>query len=124
MGKRSRRKGGGNELPSIPDADYELPSGGSLRLKCVMSIKTRAQYESVRSGLDDRPGASREDAWQRAVEYLFERLVNGWTVAGVDYAEQKELLMRFRVASQDERAEVRDAMRVHLADWFPEMTAP
>ena len=78
----------------------------------------------MRSGLDDRPGASREDAWQRAVEYLFERLVNGWTVAGVDYAEQKELLMRFRVASQDERAEVRDAMRVHLADWFPEMTAP
>ena len=89
-----------------------------------MSPKTRAQYATVRSGLGDSPGASREDAWQRSVEYLFERLATGWTVAGVEYADQRELLQRFRVASQDERAAVRSALRQHLQEWFPDVEAP
>ncbi|CAB4864993.1 MAG: hypothetical protein F2799_02015 [Actinobacteria bacterium] len=125
MGKRSRRRGG-EDLPSIPDAEYTLAlaDGGSIQLRCVMSLKTREQYAKAASGLHDRPGAAREDAWQRSVEFLFERLVNGWTVAGVEYREQKELLMRFRVASSEERAAVRTAMREHLAEWFPDMEAP
>jgi hypothetical protein len=32
--------------------------------------------------------------------------------------------MRFRVASQDERKFVRDALREHLAEHFPELQAP
>ena len=46
---------------------------------------------------------SREDAWQRAVEFLFERLAVRWEIAGVPIEKQKELLQRFRFASQDER---------------------
>jgi len=124
VGRRSRRRSGGESGPTIPDAAYGLSDGGSLSLRCVMSPKTRAQYATVRSGLGDSPGASREDAWQRSVEYLFERLATAWTVAGVEYSDQRELLQRFRVASQDERAAVRSALRQHLHEWFPEMEAP
>ena len=67
---------------------------------------------------------SQEDAWQRAVEFLFERLAVRWMIAGVPIEKQKELLARYRFASQDERAWIRDALREHLAEWFPEMEAP
>lgn len=125
MGRRSRRKSGPEDgLPTIPDAEVQLKGGGSLSLRCVMTPRTREQYRTVRSGLADAPGASREDAWQRAVEYLFERLVTRWEAAGVVYEDQRELLMRFRAASQQEREDLRAALRAHLAEWFPELDAP
>jgi len=37
---------------------------------------------------------------------------------------QKELLARYRVATQDERRFVRDALRRHLAEYFPDLEAP
>lgn len=89
-----------------------------------MTPKTRQQYAAVLDGSAGTAAANREDAWQRGVEFLFERLVTGWTVAGVDWEGQKELLSRWRAASQEERSAVRDALRGHLAEWFPEMTAP
>ena len=128
MGRRSRRRaegeGGGGAAPSIPDAEYTLSDGGLLALRCALTPRTRAEYAKVRSGQADRPGASREDAWQRSVEYLFERLATRWVASDVEYEGQKEILMRFRVASQDERAAIRMALREHLAEWFPEMDAP
>jgi hypothetical protein len=79
----------------------------------------------VRRGAGGQGGAqTQEDAWQRAVEFLFERLVVGWESAGVRYAGQKELLARFRAASGDERRWARDVLREHLAAWFPEVEAP
>jgi len=89
-----------------------------------MSAKTRSQYAAIASGEQGAPAAAREDSWQRAVEFLFERLVTAWTVAGVEYSDQRELLQRFRVASADERSALRTAMRGHLGEWFPEMDAP
>ena len=89
-----------------------------------MTPRTREQYRAVRSGLADAPGANREDAWQRSVEYLFERLVTRWDAAGVVYEDQRELLQRYRAASQSEREAIRSALRTHLAEWFPEMDAP
>ena len=68
--------------------------------------------------------SSQEDAWQRAVELLFERLAVRWVVAGVPTEGQRELLVRFRVATQDERRVVRDVLREHLAEHFPELEAP
>ncbi len=38
--------------------------------------------------------------------------------------KQKELLTRYRLASQDERGFVRTALREHLAEWFPDVEAP
>jgi crotonobetainyl-CoA:carnitine CoA-transferase CaiB-like acyl-CoA transferase len=96
----------------------------SLTLRCVMSLKTRQQYAGIADGSAATAAANREDSWQRSVEFLFERLVTGWTVAGVEWEGQKELLQRWRVASQEERSQVREALRKHLAEWFPEMSAP
>ena len=90
----------------------------------MLSASTREQYKSVRSGLSDAPSATREDARQRAAEYLFERIVTKWDASGVIYEGQRDLLMRFRVASQAEREAIRNALRAHLAEWFPELDAP
>ena len=123
MGRRSRRRQGGG-VDTAPTSVYQLPGGDELTLRGVMSASTREEYRRAASGESALAAAAREDAWHRAVEFLFERLATGWTVAGVEYSEQRELLQRFRVASQDERAAVRSALRQHLQEWFPEMDAP
>ena len=70
-------------------------------------------------------GLDREDAWHRGVEFLFERLAVRWEIAGADPIErQKELLARFRFATRDERAWIRDVLRRHLAEHFPDVDAP
>ena len=116
MGKRSRQRGRAQELRA-PTTAYEHPEYGVLELRGAMSPGTRRAYAEL-------PARTREDAWHRAVEFLFERLAARWAVAGVDYERQAELLARFRMASTDERAWIREALRAHLADHFPELEAP
>ena len=82
-----------------------------------MTPATRRAYAEL-------PARTREDAWQRRVEFLFERLAVSWTVEDVEYSGQKELLARFRMATQDERARVRGALRAHVAEHFPDVEAP
>jgi len=48
------------------------------------------------------------------VEFLFERLVVRWEIAGLPLEDQKELLGRYRMASAEERRRVRDALAEHL----------
>ena len=103
-----------------PTTEYRSPDGDVLVLRGSMTPGTRQEYAAAVGGSP----LSQEDAWHRAVEFLFERLAVSWTVAGVETAKQKELLMRFRVASADERAWIRDVLREHLAEWFPDMEAP
>ena len=76
------------------------------------------------AGDDGRPAANREDAWQRAVELLFERLAVRWTIAGAPVERQRELLLRFRAASPQERAWIRTVLREHCAEHFPDIDAP
>ncbi len=66
---------------------------------------------------------SREDAEQRALELLFEHLAVRWVVAGVPTEGQRELLGRLRLASPDERQWVRQTLREHCAQHFPDVTA-
>ena len=47
-----------------------------------------------------------------------------WSIAGLPIERQRELLARFRAASPDERAWVRDALREHCAEHFPDVEAP
>ena len=47
-----------------------------------------------------------------------------WTISGVEITRQKELLGRYRIATTDERRFVRDALREHAAEHFPELQAP
>jgi hypothetical protein len=118
MGKRARRRGAVDKL-TVPDVPYASDTGDELVLRGAMTAKTRAQYASVLQG-----GLNQEDAWQRAVEFLFERLAVRWTVSGVPTEGQKALLMRFRVATRDERTWIRSVLRWHLAEHFPDVEAP
>jgi hypothetical protein len=118
MGKRARRRGAVDTL-AAPDSSYRSAGGDELVLRGSMTPKTRSQYAAVLHG-----GLQQEDAWQRAVEFLFERLAVRWVVSDVATEGQKALLMRFRVATRDERAWIRDVLREHLAEHFPDVDAP
>jgi hypothetical protein len=120
MGKRSRARGRAERLEA-PTSEYRSPGGDAvLTLRAAMTPKTRREYAATLAG---NP-LSQEDAWQRAVEFLFERLAVRWEIAGVPTEGQKALLVRFRVATQDERRFVRDTLRAHVAEHFPELQAP
>ena len=119
MGKRSRRRAG-VEI-SAPVSEYRDAEGNVLVLRGALSPATRHRYSEVAAGSP----LSREDAWQRSVEFLFEHLAVSWQIAGTDaIARPKELLGRFRMASQDERRFVRESLRTHAAEHFPELDVP
>ena len=115
MGRRSRR-----ERTKAPSTDYTDAEGNVLTLRGSLSPATRREYTRVINGYL----LSREDAWHRAVEFMFERLAVSWTVAGVPTVLQKELVARFRIASNDERAWIRSVLREHIQANFPDLDAP
>ncbi|MEA2323718.1 MAG: hypothetical protein QOD81_3568 [Solirubrobacteraceae bacterium] len=119
MGKRSRARGRAENMHA-PTSEYRSPAGDVLTLRGTMTAKTRQEYAATLAGSP----LSQEDAWHRAGEFLFERLAVRWEIAGVPTEGQKELLMRFRIASQDERRFVRDSVREHVVEHFPEIQAP
>ena len=119
MGKRGRARGRAERLEA-PTSEYTSEGGDVLTLRGALTPKTRQEYAATFAG---NP-LSQEDAWQRAVEFLFERLAVRWEISGVPTEGQKALLMRYRVASPDERRFVRDTLREHLAEHFPDMKAP
>ena len=117
----ARKKPPRRERPKAPESEYRDAEGNVLVLRGAMTPGTRRQYADVVGG---NP-LSREDAWQRAVEFLFERLAVRWEIAGIEpIARQAELLGRFRFASPEERRWIRDVLREHLAEHFPELEAP
>jgi hypothetical protein len=104
-----------------PTTEYRSPGGDVLGLRGSMTPGTRREYAETLAGSP----LSQEDAWHRAVEFLFERLAVSWAVAGTEpITRQKELLARFRMASQEERRWIRDVLREHLAENFPELSRP
>jgi hypothetical protein len=119
VGRRSRQRERARDRPVAPSSDYGDAEGNVLTLRGSLTPRTREAYRATLSG-----GLDREDAWQRAVELLFERLAVRWTIAGLPLEGQRELLARFRAATPRERARVREALRTHLAEHFPELPAP
>jgi hypothetical protein len=71
-----------------------------------------------------KAAASQEDMWQRRGELLFERLAVSWEISGLPLTGQKELLGRYRMASANARRFVRDSLRAHVAENFPDVEAP
>jgi hypothetical protein len=120
MGKRGRAR---TKL-SAPTSDYANADGDVLTLRGALSAGTRREYAETLAGERGGPAATREDASQRALELLFERLAVRWTIAGAPIDRQKELLGRFRMASPAERTWVRDMLREHCAEHFPDVQAP
>ncbi|MGO9791945.1 MAG: hypothetical protein ACLP8S_21330 [Solirubrobacteraceae bacterium] len=107
------------EKLTAPVSEYRDADGNVLVLRGSFTPAARAQYAGVLSG-----GLQREDAWQRATELLFERLAVAWTISDVRIERQQELLGRYRMAAADERLFVRDALRVHVQENFPDVQAP
>jgi hypothetical protein len=123
MGKRGRRQQRAERL-TAPDSDYTDADGNVLTLRGSLTPGARREYAQALAGSPGRPAGSQDDVWQRAAELLFERLAVRWVIAGAPLERQRELLARFRVASAQERAWVRGALREHCAEWFPELEAP
>jgi hypothetical protein len=120
VAKRGRRQ------PKLraPDSDYGDEEGNVLTLRGSLTGGSRQEYAQVLAGRGARASQTQEDAWQRAVELLFERLAVRWVIAGEPIERQRELLGRFRMASPRERAWVRETLREHCAEHFPELQAP
>ena len=116
MGRRSRQRDRARD--KAPTTTYER-DGSALELRGSLTPASRREYAALVAG-----GSTREDTWHRAVEFLFERLAVGWTVEGVAWTKQKEVLARFRAATPEERAWVREVLREHVAEWFPDVEAP
>ena len=116
MGKRNRGVG----RISAPSTEYRDPDGNVLTLRGSMSPLTRRKYAST---LHDQRRTT-DDSWHRAVEFLFERLVERWTIFDVPTEGQKELLERYRIASPGEKRWIRDVLREHIKTNFPDVEAP
>jgi hypothetical protein len=117
----ARKKPPRRERPKAPESEYRDSEGNLLVLRGAMSPGTRREYAAAIAGSP----LSREDAWQRAVEFLFERLAVRWEIAGTEpIVRQQELLARFRFAGSDERRWIRDVLREHLTEHFPDLEAP
>jgi hypothetical protein len=115
MAKRKQKR----EKLVAPTAEYRDAEGNVLTLRGSLTPGSRRDYAAILAG-----GLEREDAWQRATELLFERLAVAWTISGLEITRQKELLGRYRMASPEERRFVRDALREHATEHFPELQAP
>jgi hypothetical protein len=121
MGKRSRRRAKSGAAPPDPPAgttDYADDEGNVLTLRDELSSGTLRKLKD----LDAKPAASAEDRSERRAEFLFERLVVRWEIAGLPLEGQKELLGRYRLASSDERQQVRRTLAEHLAQRHPEVS--
>jgi hypothetical protein len=125
VGKRSRRRADADagkhpEKLIAPSSDYTDAHGNTLTLRGALSPATRGEYAQTLSGNQ----LSQEDAWQRAVEFLFERLAVRWVIADAPIERQRELLLRFRATGAEERAWIRTVLREHCAEHFPDVQAP
>jgi hypothetical protein len=120
VGKRGRNR----ERLRAPSSDYSDADGNVLTLRGSLTASARQEYAQTLAGTAGRAAATQEDAWQRAVELLFERLAVRWTIAGASVERQRELLARLRAASPQERAWVREQLREHCAEHFPDVQAP
>jgi hypothetical protein len=120
VGKRGRRQ----HRLTAPSSDYTDSSGNTLTLRGSLTPGARREYAEILAGGGGSAASTREDAWQRAGELLFERLAQRWVIAGAPIDRQGELLARFRIATPQERTWVRSALREHCAEHFPDVQAP
>ena len=83
MGKRNRNR------KTVATTDYTDDEGNVLTLR-----HTDAEVPEPHASA----AASADDLWHRRNEMRFERYAVRWVVSGLEYAKQKELLARYRMA--------------------------
>ena len=120
MGRRARARGRGDRLRA-PESEYTSAAGDVLVLRGALTPATRRQYGEVLHG---HP-LSREDAWQRAVEFLFERLAV--SLDGERGADRRASAPCWRACASPRPtsgASCATSLREHVAEHFPELEAP
>ena len=120
MGRRGRRQ----TRLTAPSSDYTDAHGNVLSLRGSLTAGSRREYAQALAGSGGRPSSTARTPGSARVELLFERLAVRWVIAGAPIERQRELLARFRVASPEERAWVRERLREHCAEHFPDVQAP
>jgi hypothetical protein len=120
VGRRARRE----QRLKAPNSDYRDPEGNLLTLRGSLTAGARREYSDLLTARTATAAATREDLWQRALELLFERLAVRWVISEVPLERQQDLLARLRLATVEERAWVRETLRAHCAEYFPELQAP
>jgi hypothetical protein len=115
VGRRSRRRQQQTKEP-VAASEYTDADGNVLTVRDSLSAGTLRELEKLRSS----PAASQEDRYQRRGELLFERLVTGWTIAGLPLEGQKELLGRYRMADSDTRRWLRETLEQHVGERYPD----
>jgi hypothetical protein len=113
MAKRKRRK----PRQKAATVDYADSEGNVLTLRQSLSPGTIAK-------LGEGPATAattREDAWHRRSELLFERLAVRWEIVGLPLDDQKMLLSRYRMADPATQEWVRRTIGEHVARFIPEL---
>lgn len=109
--KRDRRR------PAGATSDYADADGNVLTLRQSLSPATMAKIGRRAGGA----AASRDDAWRRRTEMLFERLAVSWEIAGLPLTDQAMLLGRYRMADAETQRWVRETIAEHVERYLPEM---
>jgi hypothetical protein len=111
--RQSRRRSPGQQ--QAPSSDYADAEGNVLTLRGSLTPGTRRRYAETLAGRSASAASTPEDAWHLAVR---------WVISGLPIERQRELLGRLRMASTEERAWVRETLRAHCAEHFPDVQAP
>jgi hypothetical protein len=115
VGRRQRQRRSSPERTGAATSEYLDAEGNALILRNGLSAGTLRRL----AALERTPAATHEDLWQRQGEFLFERLVVSWTIAGLPLTE-RELLGRYRMADAQTRGWVRETIVEHLRRHQPE----
>jgi hypothetical protein len=112
-GKRQRRP-----RQKAETVDYTDAEGNTLTLRQSLSQGTIAKIEAGPA----TAATTRDDAWHRRVELLFERLAVRWEIAGLPLTDQKMLLGRYRIADSATQQWVRETISEHVERHIPELS--
>ena len=120
MGKRSRRRGQ-EAMPDAPEVAVHLARG---RRADAARRDDGRHAAGVRGAGRDRGGdAARTPGSAGSSSSSSASPCAGSSRAPSRSLRQKELLGRYRFATADERRWIRDVLREHLAEWFPDLEA-
>lgn len=114
MAKRKKVRRPRQKAPTV---DYTDAEGNVLTLRASLSSGTIAK---IGEGLASE-AASQDDAWRRRSEFLFERLVVRWEIAGLPITDQTVLLGRYRMADAETQRWVRQTIAEHVERHIPEL---
>jgi hypothetical protein len=114
MAKRKKQRRPRGKAATVEYADAE---GNVLSLRQSLSRGTIAKIEAGPA----TAATTREDAWHRRSELLFERLAVSWEIAGLPLTDQKMLLGRYRMADVATQQWVRETIAKHVEQHIPEL---